>query len=275
MQVFVYRDRGFTREFAERSAAAGYDALVLTIDNQMIGNRERDLRNGFTIPPRFRAGDLAAMVRHLPWLMRMAPEMRRITFGNYVRPGQSTDLGTLAAQMGAMLDPGLSWADVDWLRGIWNGPLLLKGILHPSEAAEAVRRGVDGIVVSNHGGRQLDGAAATADALPAVVAAVGGRIPVLVDGGIRRGADVVRALAMGAAACLIARPQLWGLAVAGEAGVGHVLNLYRTEIDRVMGLCGAATIARIGPDLILAPRAAGLDTRTGALPNSVPGGGRG
>jgi L-lactate dehydrogenase (cytochrome)/(S)-mandelate dehydrogenase len=275
MQVFVYRDRGFTREFAERSAAAGYDALVLTIDNQMIGNRERDLRNGFTIPPRFRAGDLAAMVRHLPWLKRMAPEMRRITFGNYVRPGQSTDLGTLAAQMGAMLDPGLSWADVDWLRGIWNGPLLLKGILHPSEAAEAVRRGVDGLVVSNHGGRQLDGAAATADALPGVVAAVSGRIPVLVDGGIRRGADVVRALAMGAAACLIARPQLWGLAVAGEAGVGHVLNLYRTEIDRVMGLCGAATIAGIGPDLILAPRAAGLDTRTGALPNSVPRGGRG
>jgi L-lactate dehydrogenase (cytochrome)/(S)-mandelate dehydrogenase len=234
----------------------------------MIGNRERDLRNGFTIPPRFRAGDLIAMMRHLPWLTRMAPEMRRITFGNYVRPGQSTDLSTLAAQMGAMLDPGLSWADVDWLRGIWNGPLLLKGILHPSEAAEAVRRGVDGIVVSNHGGRQLDGAAATADALPDVVAAVGGRIPVLIDGGVRRGTDVVRALAMGATACLIARPQLWGLAVAGEAGVAHVLELYRREIDRVMGLCGAASIARIGPDLILRPRLDGLDRMAGAFPNS-------
>jgi L-lactate dehydrogenase (cytochrome)/(S)-mandelate dehydrogenase len=255
MQVFVYRDRGFTREFAERAAVAGYDGLVLTVDNQMIGNRERDLRNGFTIPPKFRAMDLAAMTLRLPWLRRMAPEFKRITFGNYVKPGDTADLGELAARMGAMLDPGLCWADVDWLRGIWKGPLLLKGILHPSEAAEAVRRGVDGIVVSNHGGRQLDGAAASADALPGVVAAVDGRIPVLVDGGVRRGADVVRALAMGASACLIARPQLWGLAVAGEAGVSHVLGLYRTEIDRVMGLCGVSSIARIGPELLL--RAAG------------------
>lgn len=253
MQVFVYRDRGFTRELTERSAAAGYDALVLTIDNQVTGYRERDLRNGFTIPPRFGIRDVAGMALRLPWLRRMAPELKRITFANYVRPGEPSDLRSIAARMPEMLDPSLSWADVDWLRGIWKGPLLIKGVLHPAEAAEAVRRGVDGVIVSNHGGRQLDGAAASAEALPGVVAAVDGRIPVLVDGGIRRGADVVRAIAMGASACLVARPQLWGLAVAGEAGVAHVLDLYRREIDRVMALCGVTSIAGIGSDLLLPP----------------------
>ena len=132
--------------------------------------------------------------------------------------------------------PGHVWADVDALRTVWKGPLVLKGIIHPLEAAEAVARGVDGVVVSNHGGRQLDGAAASIDALPAVVAAVDGRIPVLLDGGIRRGVDVVKALSLGAAACLIGRPQLWGLAVAGEAGVAHVLALLRQDIDLTMGL---------------------------------------
>ena len=163
-----------------------------------------------------------------------------------MRPGEPPTVGALAGRMAALLDPGLSWADVDWLRTVWTGPLLLKGILHPAEAAEAVARGIDGIIVSNHGGRQLDGAAASLDALPAVVEAVAGRMPVLVDGGIRRGADVVKALALGAACCLIGRPQLWGLAVAGEAGVRHVLELYRKEIDRVMALMGARSLATSG-----------------------------
>jgi isopentenyl diphosphate isomerase/L-lactate dehydrogenase-like FMN-dependent dehydrogenase len=246
MQIFVYRDRGFTREFVERAEAAGYRALVLTIDNQLLGNRERDLRNGFTIPPRFGALDLAAMAGKLPWLMRMARELPRITFGNYVKSGEPSDVGAIAKRMGAILDPGLSWRDVDWLRGLWKGPLLLKGVLHPAEAAAAVARGVDGVIVSNHGGRQLDGAVASLDALPSVVGAVEGKIPVLLDGGVRRGADVVKALALGASACLIARPQLWGLAVAGEAGVRHVLETLRREIDRVMGLMGAARVSDLG-----------------------------
>jgi L-lactate dehydrogenase (cytochrome)/(S)-mandelate dehydrogenase len=150
--------------------------------------------------------------------------------------------------MASILDPGLSWPDVDWLRGLWEGPLLLKGVLHPAEAAACVAHGVDGIIVSNHGGRQLDGALATFDALPRVVAAADGRIPVLLDGGVRRGSDVVKALALGARCCLIARPQLWGLAVAGEAGVAHVLDILRGEIDRVMGLMGVTRIADLGPD---------------------------
>jgi L-lactate dehydrogenase (cytochrome)/(S)-mandelate dehydrogenase len=250
MQVFIYRERGFTRELTERAAAAGYDALVLTLDNQLTGNRERDLRNGFTIPPRLRPLDLAAMALKAPWLWSMRRELRRITFGNYVRPGETANLMTLASRVASFLDPSMSWKDVDDLRRLWKGPLLLKGILHPAEAAEAVKRGIDGLIVSNHGGRQLDGAAASLDALPAVVAAVGGKIPVLVDGGVRRGSDVVKALALGAAACLVARPQLWGLAVAGEAGVAHVLDIFRREIERVMGFCGATRIADIGPDLL-------------------------
>ncbi|MDJ0972307.1 MAG: alpha-hydroxy acid oxidase, partial [Kiloniellales bacterium] len=238
MQVFVYRDRGFTQEFVERAQAAGYHGLVVTIDNQILGHRERDTRNGFTIPPRFRAADLAAMALKLPWLLAMGPRLGQITFGNYQREGEATDIKALAARMTEMLDPSLSWRDLDWLRGLWKGPLIVKGVLHPAEAAEAVARGADGLVVSNHGGRQLDGAASSIEALPGVVAAVEGRAPVLIDGGLRRGGDVVRALALGATACLIGRPQLWALAVAGEAGVAHVLDIFRREIDRAMGLCG-------------------------------------
>jgi L-lactate dehydrogenase (cytochrome)/(S)-mandelate dehydrogenase len=142
---------------------------------------------------------------------------------------------------------------VDELRRIWTGPLILKGVLHPAEARAALDHGVDGLIVSNHGGRQLDGAPASVEVLPAIVEAVGDRIPVLLDGGVRRGADVVKAVALGARACLIGRPQLWGLAVAGEAGVAHVLDIYRREIDRVMGLCGVTRIADIGPDLLFSP----------------------
>jgi isopentenyl diphosphate isomerase/L-lactate dehydrogenase-like FMN-dependent dehydrogenase len=250
MQVFIYKDRGFTRELAARAARSGYDALVLTIDNQLLGNRERDIRNGFAIPPRFGLSGLAGMALKAEWLWRMRREIRRITFGNYVRPGETTDIQTLAGRMASLLDPAMSWKDVDELRKNWAGPLVLKGVLHPEEAKAALDHGIDGLIVSNHGGRQLDGAPATIDALPDIVAAVEGRIPVLIDGGVRRGGDVVKALALGAKACLVGRPQLWGLAVAGEAGVAHMLDIYRREIDRVMGLCGLSRLAGITPDLL-------------------------
>ena len=164
--------------------------------------------------------------------------------------GEPADLRGLAGRMASLLDPALSWSDVDALRRMWTGPLILKGILHPAEARAAVEHGVDGLIVSNHGGRQLDGAPASIAALPAVVDAVAARMPVLLDGGVRRGADIVKALALGASACLIGRPHLWGLAVAGEAGVAHVLEIYRREMDRVMGLCGISRIADIGRDLV-------------------------
>lgn len=253
MQVFIYKDKGFTRELVDRAKAAGYHGLVLTIDNQLTGNRERDVRNGFTIPPKPGFAGIADGLTRPSWLWRMRRELPRITFGNYVRPGEPADAATLAGRMGDMLDPGMTWRDVDDLRCIWDGPLILKGILHPDDAAEAVRRGIDGIVVSNHGGRQLDGAAAPIEVLAGIADTTAGAIPLLLDGGVRRGGDIVKALALGATACLIGRPQLWGLAVAGQAGVAHVLEVYRSELARVMGLCGFSRISDINRTVLLDP----------------------
>jgi L-lactate dehydrogenase (cytochrome)/(S)-mandelate dehydrogenase len=247
-QVFMYRDRGLTRSFAERAAAAGYEALVLTTDNQVLGLRERDLRNGFTIPPRVTWRNALDMARCLPWLRRMA-RTPGVTFANYVSD-ERKDIVSLAAHISGLLDPAASWRDVGWLRGIWKGPLLLKGVLHPSEALRAAEVGVDGVIVSNHGGRQLDGAISSIEALPAVVEAVAGRIPVLIDGGVRRGGDVVKAMALGATACLIGRPHLWGLAVGGEAGVARVLEILRQDIDRVLALGGWEGMRAVGREAI-------------------------
>jgi len=250
MQVFIYRDRSFTMELIERAKQAKYQALVLTIDNQFLGRRERDLVNGFSIPPRFGLRDMAAMAGKLGWLSRMLPELKNITFGNYVRQGEASDLKTLAGRMASLLDPAMNWADVDAVRNAWKGPLLIKGILHPLDAQEALARGVDGLIVSNHGGRQLDGAVSGIEALPAIVEVVKGRIPVLVDGGIRRGSDIVKAIGLGAKACLIGRPHLWGLSVAGEDGVAHVIQTLRDEMIRSMGLLGVESIDGISKELI-------------------------
>lgn len=253
MQVFIYRDRGFTFELASRAAAANYSALILTIDNQYLGRRERDLVNGFSIPPRFGPFDLLAMAGKTGWMRRMIPELPRITFGNYVRAGEASDIKTLAGRMQSLLDPAMCWKDVDELRKAWKGPLIIKGLLHPEDAREAVNRGVDGLIVSNHGGRQLDDAISGISALSPIVKAVDGKIPVMVDGGFRRGSDIVKALALGAKLCLIGRPHLWGVSVAGEAGVSHVIDIYRQEMTRTMGLLGANSIAEIKPDMIIAP----------------------
>lgn len=245
MQVFIYKDRGFTRELADRAKANGYQGLILTIDNQLIGKRERDLVNGFTIPPRFGPGQWLAFAQKFSWWWAMRRELPHITFGNYVRASSPESVAGLAGRMASLLDPAMNWSDVDALRQHWTGPLILKGVLHPEDAREAVRRGVDAVIVSNHGGRQVDGALASVRALPGVVDAVDGRIPVLLDGGIRRGSDVFKALALGAQAVLVGRPHLWGLAVAGQDGVKAVLDLLHSELDRTMGLMGASSIDSI------------------------------
>ncbi len=255
MQVFIYKDRSFTIELTERAQAAGYHALILTVDNQYLGRRERDLVNGFSIPPRFGIKDVIAMAGKSAWLRRMIPELPRITFGNYIREGQASDIKALAGRMQSLLDPAMNWNDVDMLRKTWRGPLIIKGLLHPDDAREAIKRGVDGIIVSNHGGRQLDGAIAAIDALPAMIDATDQKIPVMVDGGFRRGSDMIKALALGARACLIGRPHLWGVSTAGEEGVRHVLDLYRQEITRTMGLLGVTRIADLSPH-VLVPRKA-------------------
>jgi L-lactate dehydrogenase (cytochrome)/(S)-mandelate dehydrogenase len=279
MQVFVYSERDFTAELIERATQASYDALVLTIDNQLIGQRERDIRNGFTIPPSFSVADTIAMATRLRWLARMRTHLPKITFGNYGRFAEptGTDAGKsgcsstsnaaanaapvslkgIAALMPKLLDPSMSWDDVRWVRELWNGPLIIKGILHPDDALKAIDLGVDGVIISNHGGRQLDGAVATARMLPLVADAVDGRIPVLLDGGVRRGRDVLIALALGATACLIARPQLWGLSIAGQQGVERVLDIYRDELDRAMGLCGLKSVSEIDRSLLFDPNQQG------------------
>jgi isopentenyl diphosphate isomerase/L-lactate dehydrogenase-like FMN-dependent dehydrogenase len=245
MQVFIYKDRGFTRELATRAQQSGYDALVLTIDNQLIGKRERDIVNGFTIPPRLDLPQMLAFAKKPSWWWAMRHELANVTFGNYVQSNSHESVSALAARMGSLLDPSMSWEDVDMVRAHWKGRLILKGVLHPDEAAQAVKHGVDAIIVSNHGGRQLNGAIASARALPAVVQAVNGAIPVLLDGGIRRGSDIFKAVALGASAVLIGRPHLWGLSVAGKDGVQWVLEMLHGELDRTMGLAGASNIEEI------------------------------
>lgn len=250
MQVFIYRDRSFTEEHVERAKRAGYHGLVLTIDNQLVGQRERDLRNGFTIPPRFSPIDSLMMAGKLPWLWQMRQYLPGIRFGNYERFEEAASLRGMAALLPELLDPDLSWDDIAHLRANWEGPLIIKGIMHPDDAVKAVEYGVDGLVLSNHGGRQLDGAVPTALALPAIARAVDRQVPIMVDGGIRRGRQILIALALGASACLIARPQLWGLAAGGREGVSRVIEIYRTELDRAMGLCGVRRLADIHQDLL-------------------------
>ena len=245
MQVFIYKDRGFTRELATRAQQSGYDALVLTIDNQLIGKRERDIVNGFTIPPRLDLPQRLAIAKKPAWWWAMRHELANVTFGNYVQSNSPESVSALAARMGSLLDPSMSWEDVDMVRAHWKGRLILKGVLHPDEASQAVKHGVDAIIVSNHGGRQLNGAIASVRALPAVVQAVNGAIPVLLDGGIRRGSDIFKAVALGASAVLIGRPHLWGLSVAGKDGVQWVLEMLHGELDRTMGLAGASNIEEI------------------------------
>ena len=246
MQVFLYKDRGLTAEFAARAAAAGYKALILTVDNQVVAGRDRDMRNGMSFPLRWGPHSLLDFASQPGWVWRM----RETPSPTYVNYGKRTSLGAFGPLMVEQLDPDIGWRDVDWLRGQWRGPLVIKGLLHPDEAREAKLRGADAVVVSNHGGRQLDGAVSSTAALPGIVDAVGDSLPVLVDGGFRRGIDVIKALALGARGVMIGRPHLWGVACAGEEGVSWVLELFRREIDRAMALGGWDDVAMIDREIL-------------------------
>ena len=249
MQVFLYTDRALTAEFIARAQKAGYAGLVLTVDNQVMAVRDRDARNGLMFPMKLRTRGLIDVASHPGWLFRMrkAPNP---TFVNY---DSFTSIGAFGPVMQKLLDPGVSWKDVEWVRGLWKGPMILKGILHPDEARQAQALGIDAIVVSNHGGRQYDSAISGIRALAPIVDAVGDGTVVLVDGGFRRGADVVKALALGARAVLIGRPQLWGVACAGEEGVHWVLEMFHREIDRAMALGGWDDIREIDRSIFANP----------------------
>ena len=241
MQVFLYKDRGLTAEFTARAAAAGYHGLILTVDNQVMAGRDRDARNGMSFPLRWGPRSMIDFLSRPGWLMRMR-ETPSPTFVNY---GERASIGAFGPLMNEQLDPDVGWSDVERLRSQWRGPLLLKGLLHPGEAREAIDRGADGVIVSNHGGRQLDGAVASIRAFPGIIEAVDGRAPVLIDGGFRRGIDIVKALALGARAVMIGRPHLWGVACAGEDGVVWALELFRREIDRALALGGWDGVAKL------------------------------
>jgi L-lactate dehydrogenase (cytochrome) len=252
-QVYVWRDRGLVKDMIDRAAECGYEALVLTVDTTVLGRRERDVRHGFTLPPKLGLGTLIDGARHPAWtwaFVRADP----IVFANVAGRGSAVDDGrtavSLAAQVAEQFDPGLGWGDLDWLRSIWNGPIVIKGIQTVADAEVAADAGVDAIALSNHGGRQLDSAPVPLELVAPCVDAVGDRLEIICDGGVRRGSDIVKALALGARACMAGRAYLYGLGAAGERGVDFVLRLFRADMQRTMALLGAGSIAELNRDLV-------------------------
>jgi L-lactate dehydrogenase (cytochrome) len=244
-QLYVWRDREVVRMLIERAKAAGYRALVVTVDTPVLGQRERDVRSGLVLPPRITARNVLDTLRRFSWLRDFLMNPRP-TFGNFVgMAGVQHDAVSLAAFTTKQFSPAIGWADIDWYRTIWPGPLALKGIMSSADARLATERGIEGIIVSNHGGRQLDHAPSPIDVLPEIVDAVEGRAEVILDGGIRRGSDVVKAIALGARACMIGKAFNYGVAALGERGVELAIEILEKEIDRALALIGRSNLAEL------------------------------
>lgn len=254
-QLYVMRDRDYIERLIGRAQAAGCSALVLTLDLQIMGQRHKDIHNGLSTPPRFNLKTLLDLGRRPGWCLRMLGT-RRHGFGNVVGhvPG-AENLTSLAQWSQSQLDPTLDWDDVAWIRSLWKGPLILKGIMDAEDARRALDSGAQALVVSNHGGRQLDGAPATIDVLPEIARAVGDQMEVWMDGGIRSGQDVLRALASGASATMIGRAFLHGLGAMGGAGVTRALEIIRNELDLSMAFCGVRNVRAVDGSLLWPPRA--------------------
>jgi L-lactate dehydrogenase (cytochrome) len=250
-QLYVMRDRSFVERLIGRAQQARCGALMLTLDLQVIGQRHKDLRNGLSAPPRLGAATLLDLLSKPRWCLGMLGTRRR-QFGNIVGHVQGVeDMSSLSAWTAQQFDPSLNWKDVEWIKRRWGGKLIVKGILDAQDARIAAECGVDALVVSNHGGRQLDGAPSSIAALPAIVAEVGSRVEVWMDGGIRCGQSVLKALALGARATLIGRPFLYGLGAMGQDGVRICLELLHKELDVTMGFCGCTDIGQVGRQVLV------------------------
>ena len=246
-QIYVMKDRGLTREFIQRCKDSKYDSLMLTVDIPVAGYRERELRYGFSMPPKLNLAGIIGFAARPGWVYR-ALTHPRATLANVSHkiPEGSSQSTSLMEYIANQFDPSVTWDDLEWMVSEWGGPFVIKGILSPVDARRAVAAGVTAIAVSNHGGRQLDGALSAFEALGPILDEVGGECEVICDGGIRRGTHVLKALARGATACSIGRPYLYGLAAGGQAGVARALGLLRAEIERGMGLLGCRNISEIG-----------------------------
>jgi L-lactate dehydrogenase (cytochrome) len=249
-QLYVIRDRGFVRELIERAIAAKCSVLMPTLDLNVLGQRHCDIKNGMTVPPEFTLANVLDIATKPAWAWSILRGKRK-TFGNlagYVKGMEGVN--SLATWISRQFDPTMTWADVEWIRSLWPGKIILKGILDVEDAKIAAKLGVSGIVVSNHGGRQLDGAPSSISMLPRIADAVRDDLEILFDGGIRTGMDVLRALALGAHACLLGRAFVYGLGAAGEAGVAKAISIIRNELDVSMALTGTTSVRRAGREVI-------------------------
>jgi len=250
-QVYVWRDRGLVKDLLARAAESGYEAIVITVDTAVLGRRERDVRHGFTLPPKIGLRTVIDGALHPAWtwnFVRAGP----ITFANATgtNGADGSTAVKLADYINGQFDPSLSWRDLEWFRAEWDGPIVLKGIQTADDAMTAAGAGVEAIALSNHGGRQLDGAPVPVEHLAEVADAVGDQVEIVCDGGIRRGSDIVKALALGARACMIGRAYLYGLGAVGERGVDGVIGLLASDMRRTMTLLGRRSVAELGPDIV-------------------------
>jgi L-lactate dehydrogenase (cytochrome) len=249
-QLYVWRDRDIVRMLIERAKAAGYRALVVTVDTPVLGQRERDVRSGLVLPPRITLKNVLDTLRRPGWLRGFLAHPRP-TFGNFVgMPGVEHDAISLAAFTTKQFSAAIGWDDVDWYRTMWPGPIALKGIMSAEDAKRAADRGIEAVIVSNHGGRQLDHAPSPIEVLPEIVDAVAGRAEVILDGGVRRGSDVVKAIALGARACMIGKAFNYGVAALGERGVELAIEILSREIDRTLALIGRPTLGQLDREAV-------------------------